>query len=82
VCLVKRKVKSSTPGANFSPYLSDGACYEGYLGHPGEAKGKKEMISIIWIASDGLELVPTTDVKIILPYHTLPLIFKDNLVWL
>jgi len=27
---------------------------------------KKEMISIIWIASDGSELVPTTEVKITL----------------
>jgi len=28
------------------------------------------MISIIWIASDGSELVPTTDVKIALPHLT------------
>jgi len=35
-------------------------------------KRKKEIISItsiIWIASDGSELVPTTDVKITLPYR-------------
>jgi len=32
-------------------------------------KRKKEKVSKICIASDGSELVPTTDAKITLPYH-------------
>jgi len=36
------RVPRFPPGANFSPYLFDGVCYEGYLGQPGEAKGKKK----------------------------------------
>jgi len=64
VCHVKQKVKSSiSPRGELLPYLLDGACYEGYLGQPGEAKKKKEVISVIWNASDGSDLVPTSDVK-------------------
>jgi len=34
-------------------------------------KRTKESISIIWIGSDGSELVPTTDVEKTLPYLTI-----------
>jgi hypothetical protein len=65
VCLVKPKVESSIPaGSNFSPYSAERAI-KGTWGNLGRQK-EKEMISIIWIASDGPELVPTTEFNIIL----------------
>jgi hypothetical protein len=64
-CLVKGSSIEPTRVALFN--LLNGACYEGHLGQPREAKENKK-ISIKGIASDGSKLFLTTDVK--LPYLT------------
>jgi hypothetical protein len=67
---VSRQAKGQEFGPTNFEFLTllDGACYLGYLGYPGEAKGKRNDIHKL-IASDGSELIPTTEIKnnLILP---------------
>jgi hypothetical protein len=68
VCLVKQKVESSiSPRSIFHATYLTGLAIKGTWVNLGRQK-EKEMISIKWIASDGSELVPTTDSKTTLLY--------------